>query len=223
MTNNILSSSSVGRTEKLNGPELAPGCSLLMPDAGSLRLKEIGHDHATFFFFQFLNATCWRCLKKTEWESCQCSCIPDNNTSGNTFSSRHPILPSLRREREPLSPGASKRRGSERLDFIFGGDSAETLWFMHAVSEQLASHEGGWRRRGPRERSQKWGKNSGAQTRSPTGPRKQTLLWLLLLILAECCCCLLVCGSFGPCVTVNRLYGQFRQLKACGLLPEEQK
>lgn len=47
-------------------------------------------------------------------------------------------------------------RGKRNLNFILGGNSAKTLWFMHAVRERLANHKGAscskgwsrWRREG---------------------------------------------------------------------------
>lgn len=76
-----------------------------------------------------------------------------------TFPSHQSRLPASQQEHEELRLSESKKRGTEWLNFILGGNSAKTLWFMHAASERLANHKGascseGGSRWGRREQSQ---------------------------------------------------------------------
>lgn len=56
------------------------------------------------------------------------------------FPLRRSSLPAFQGEREELRLSESDERGTERLNFILGGNAAKTLWFMHAASERAS----GW-------------------------------------------------------------------------------
>lgn len=88
----------------------------------------------------------------------------------------------LQREQELLSPSESE--GSEWLNFIIVGNSAKTLWFMHA-SERAS----GWPITGERAVPKAGAGGGGGsaaksegetQTRSPTRTHKQTVFLLLM-------------------------------------------